>query len=101
MKLQDIDYCEETWDDIDDFINSLRISKDIYTLYRENLPEGEWQKSKYVCNSNPSLFADVLIKYLGVKNMAGSGCHEPASKEVWAFKVRNGYLITDEMTIYF
>ena len=101
MNLQEIDFCDETSDDVFDFLDSLKISRNMYVRHVSELPFGRWNSYVHVCHYDDSISCEVLVNCLGVNNMAGSGNHEPASKEVWAFKVKNGYLVTDELAIYF
>lgn len=89
--LHEVDYNEENADFFADCIHDLRISPDLSYDFKELLEDG-FSDELYI--EELGIFVRSMGK--GVINTS-AGSHCPVAVEVWAIKVGNGYLVTDEI----
>ncbi|MGL4753317.1 MAG: hypothetical protein ACRCXB_13095 [Aeromonadaceae bacterium] len=94
----DLKYSDDDSDDVYDFIESLKISRDAFWVFRKELPDDFDGDFEYTCHSNESAKAMVSIKSLGVSNLSAGG-HCPASNEIWAIEISNGFMVSDKIQV--
>ena len=94
----DLIYTYDDSDEVYDFIESLKISRDAFWKFQQSIGDDFTGEYEYVCHSNESASAMVNIKQLGVTNLSAGG-HCPASNEIWAIMISNGFMVSDKIQV--
>lgn len=100
MNMQEVNYTDDTADDFYDWIQGLRISRDISYEFKEIVDSSfgkEYVVDGFGLNCNYS--AVIRSKPLRITNPSHGNV--PTSNEIWAIKVGNGYLVTDPIAFSF
>lgn len=99
MNLSDTNFTEDDSDLFYDWVESLMISKDIWWRFQESLDESKFSDEfEYSRHDDSEHSATVRSYHIKTINLSSEYGHDPASCEVWALKVANGWLITDPIT---
>lgn len=94
MNMKDVNYTEEDDDTFADWIQDLRVSRDLSYEYQRDLCDGfsgAFEINGLGVNGDKSCL--VRTKAIGTSNPSHGNVI--TSTEVWAFVVGNGYLVTN------
>ncbi len=100
MNIQEVNYTEENEDDFYDWIQDLRISKDISYTYQSDV-SSTFSDLYEVDELGLHCDKSALIRSKSVSITNPSRGNVSLSSEIWAFKIGNGYLVTDPIAFSF
>lgn len=100
MSMQVVDYTEENDDDFYDWIQDLRISKDISYTYQSDV-DSTFSELYEVSELGLNCDKSAVIRAKSVRITNPSHGNVLLSSEIWALKIGNGYLVTDPIAISF
>lgn len=98
--MQNVNYTDDTEDNFYDWIQDLRISRNISFSFKEHVGEDfapDFVVEGLGLNCNKSI--TIRSKSLGITNPSHGNVL--LSNEIWAIKVGNGYLVTDPISFSF
>jgi len=98
--MNEVDYTDEKDDCFYDWIQDLRISRDISYEFKETLDNGfscEFEVNGLGVDCDKSVV--IRSKSLSITNPSHGNV--PLSNEIWAIKVGNGYLVTNPIAFSF
>lgn len=100
MDMKSVNYTEDNDDDFHNWMQELKISRDISYEFKSELGDGfseEFTVNELGINCDKS----VVISSKSVRVTNPSHGNVLLSSEIWAVKVGNGYLVTDPIEFSF